>query len=1182
MGWTVEQQAAIDARDCNLLISAAAGSGKTSVLVERIVTRVLDPVHPIDIDSIVVVTFTTAAASEMKDRLLKRLQMEIDKRPNDRHLIRQMALVDHARICTIDSFCSYVLRNYYNVIDLDPAFRIGEEGELKLLQNDVFHALTERYFEEADPDFLNFVDAFSTDKKLTQLYDHVIRLYEYAQSTSWPEKWLLGCLSLYEIQSVEELLAHPLLRDTMQFIRNACRDSLKDLYRAKQIIAECSAVANYEDAIDSYIDKLTKMCGADSITAMRQIAAEPAAAFKSVKENCEEKKIVTEIRDRVKKRIEGFLGQYLAEDEAEILNGLSIVRPYAAVLAKLTLDFSKALMAEKEQLGILSFSDIEHMALRVLRDPQTGNRTEVAKELSSIYEEIYIDEYQDSSFVQEAILTAVSRVEDGAPNIFMVGDVKQSIYRFRQARPEIFNQKYKEYTRYSEGSFVENEKYLIELGQNFRSAENVLTCINDIFFACMHESVGDIEYTDETKLNFGGNVNPSSEISKTEVLMIDSVDKGLTDDAEKAELCAHVIANRILELQKENPGLKLKDIAILLRSVDTKGPQYASVLAAHGIGSVFVASKGYFAAMEIQDVTNYLTIIDNPRQDIPLAGVMRSFFAYFTAEELAKLKFDRRNESLYDCLCEAAEGEDELGVHCRQFLEQLEEYRRINRMLPICELLNALIYRSGFYDYVGLLDAGNLRKANLRLLVDKAEEFEKGSYSGLFRFLKYIEDLKAYKLDQGEAAMNTEQDDAVRIMTIHKSKGLEFPVVFLGDAHSNFSSKDGSASILMSDQVGVVLNQINPKRRTKRIPPVKRMMQHQIDCEAVGEEIRILYVALTRAVNKFIVVGSVSQRQMDLYMQMAGQSYDMNYILENRSYMSMIAPVAMSPRAKGDFVCKIVDNETLLAQIQTEAVLRKSARLADYLQQMQTEEKDLSDVQAVMEYQYPYQMTTMLRSKYSVSDLKHAAMEENENLAGSVVPPSEEKPIPSFMQTGEQLMKANENAGTIYGNAYHKFFELLDYNRCQTAADCAVYLKELVQTGRMQQNAADCIEPSRFEHFLKTDLGKRMGAAALRGELFREQPFIMEVDGSEVAEGAPADEKVLIQGIIDAFFYEGDDVYIVDYKTDHVDSLETLVERYQKQLILYEDAISKVTGKTVKDSFLYSTRLGKAISIHEA
>ena len=1180
MAWTKQQQQAIDARNCNLLVSAAAGSGKTTVLVERIMQKLLDPEHPMDVDSLVIVTFTRAAASEMKEKLVSRLLKETAEHPSDTRLLKQVALVDHAMISTIDSFCAYVVHNYYNTLDLDPSLRPGEKAELDLLAQETFEALQEKYFAEKDPEFRDFANAFAPGKELDELFTYVLSLYRYAQSMPWPEEWLQSCAGLYEISSVEELVQSPLVQDTLSYIHRCCRDALAQNGRILELLDQNPALEKYRGSQSSDRRLLQAMAESESLEQMHQVMQAGFATLETIRGDIENKELVKQLRDEIKDRLRNIDKKYLSESYEEMLESIRRVRPHARMLVRLTQDFSRAYAEAKAERGISEFSDVAHWALQLLlQKDETGKivRTGIAKELAERYSEIYIDEYQDSNYVQEAVLTAISRIEDGTPNIFMVGDVKQSIYRFRLARPELFNDKYIHYQTFTEDSAA-NGFYKIELGHNFRSCENVLHSINDIFYRVMQPEVGGIAYTDECRLNYGGVAQSAVAEDATEVLMVHEAPSDAEKHLSGTELCAHTAAKRIRELKEENPTLGWKDFVILLRSVSSHGPVYVDCLREHEIPAVCESSTGYFDTPELKDVTNYLRIIDNPRQDIPLAGVLRSFYAYFTAEELASVKSDRRRLSLYDCIRERAAEADELGGKCTAFLGQLEDYRQLNRIHPIRELLNALIYSSGYYDYVGLMPGGSIRKANLRLLVEKAEEFEKTSYSGLFYFLKYIEKLKTYDLDSEESEATQETEDAVRIMTIHKSKGLEFPVVLLGNADSAYNSKDTGKAIYQDDHYGVILNEVDTKRHVRRTPVVKNMLARHMNSQMVGEELRVLYVALTRAKSKLVVIGTVGDKNPGQYEWEGSRKPNADYMLEKRNYLALIAPTAYAMENKGRFEVEELGYEKILEYAAQSVATTRTLLFEDYVSRMKEAGKacDTDRIARIMEYRYPHEKVYLLKSKYSVSELKHAAMELLEEEGAAVVPPQEEKPIPYFMGYEDK----STNPGTVYGNAYHKFFELLDYECCTDAAACRDYAATLVEKGKLSAGYAQLLDPHKFETFLQSELGQAMKRAFLRKELFREQPFIMEVSGNEVAEGAPEEEKVLVQGIIDAFFYgEDGKVYLVDYKTDHVENENTLIDRYKKQLVLYEEALSLVTGRTIGGSYLYSVCLGCAIRL---
>lgn len=1175
MAWTTKQQNAIDARDCNLLVSAAAGSGKTAVLIERIIRRVLDENNPIDIDTIVVVTFTHAAAEEMKNRLSLAFENELKKNPGNRYLLKQISLLDNARITTIDSFCTYILKNYYNSIGLEPDFRVADEGELNLIKEDVLQEILEERFNEGTREFLDFVEAFSPGKTINKISDLVFGLYRFSQSNPWPVEWLKECDEIFKTTTIEEYERLPIVVETVNYIKQVCEDCISDCDIMLEYCNEIGGPIEYEPAINSDRDVWVRCHEADSLADMAKVLDMEDESLSRSKADAELRKKIQTIRRKIKARKQKILQKYCCNPQ-EQLEQLINCRAYAKVYIDLVVEFTLKLEEYKRKQNIVDFNDIEHYALNILINRENGKNTytEIANELSQSFNEIYIDEYQDSNTVQEYILNAVSGERFGSPNIFMVGDVKQSIYKFRMAKPELFMHKYDTYIDYGEEGKSPYRK--IELHKNFRSHENVLESINNVFSKIMKKTVGGIDYTEDVRLNAGKEFNDSVD-DKTELLVLDS-NAFKENDLDRHEACAHLAADRIKTLKQENPELKYRDFVVLLRSDKTAGPVYASVLSNHKIPSIYASSTGYFTTYEVVNVLDFLRVIDNPRQEIPLAGLMRSFWAYFDAAELALIKGSKRKTEFYDCVTAYATKDNELGKKCSEFLGMLSSYREKAEILTIRELLSSIIYDTGYYDYVGAMTGGETKKANLDMLVIKAKKFEQTSYSGVFNFLRYIDKLQKYDVDYGVDNTADSADDAVRIMSIHKSKGLEFPVVIIGDFSKKYNLRDASDAIVYDSDFGIAMDYINLDDRTRESTIYKNFISRKIISDGIGEELRILYVAMTRAVNKLIMIGTAATEKAYDKWRLANESgkIENNYLIENPDYLDLVAPVAITDHR---FELKEIGTDSLKCIIESAARenIESVINASEMLDKTNIDEALYDLIKEKLEYVYPFGSILSIKSKYSVSDLKHKAMEESENLEARIELPDRQKAVPRFIREEDEV------TGVFRGNAYHKFFELLDYGRVGNIGELRIQLDEYVADGRMSQEYAELINCNKFLNFVTTELGKNMSQAFNDSHLYREQPFIMQVGADKVNPDYPSDEKVLIQGIIDAFYIKNDKVYIVDYKTDSVPAdtgEEILISRYRTQLELYAEAISKITDMEVADCFIYSVALDKAISIY--
>ncbi len=1175
MAWTKDQKKAIDARNSNLLVSAAAGSGKTAVLVERIINRVTDSDNPIDIDTIVVVTFTKAAAQEMKSRLSKAFEKAIEENPGNLHLLKQISLLDNARISTIDSFCGYILNNYYNSIEIDPSYRVADAGELSLIKEDVFNELLEERLENEDGSLTAFIDAFAPGKGIDNLSQIIQRLYTYSQSNPWPDEWLDECHKIYHVSSEEEYSNLPIVKENLNYVKELCKESARDCI---SLIKECEALAGlegYTEALEDDKEHWERAGQANSIDAISMLLDFKFATLKGAKNaDPDEKKFIQNCRDTLKKRRKSITEKFLF-DTKEQFEQIQKLSAYADICIELAKEFSEKYNQAKKKKNVADFSDIEHYALNILvkRENGVNSYTPVANELAEVFNEIYIDEYQDSNLVQEYILNAVSKERFGSPDTFMVGDVKQSIYKFRMAKPELFMEKYDTYKE--NGPFTK-----IELHKNFRSRAAVLESINEIFKTIMIKTVGGIDYTENVYLNPGmefDNEFPDT----TELLVIDSSNSSETEgiDASASEMCAHVAADRIKRMRLERPELKYKDFVILLRSDKTSGPVYSAILNEHRIPCIYSSTTGYFDSYEISGVMDLLKIIDNPRQEIALAAVMRSYFAYFSAKELAAIKGRKRRTQLYDCVCLYAAKDDETAKKCQQLLDLIKQYREYSIIFTISEIISKIIYDSGYYDYIGAMTGGEARKANLDMLVQKAVEYEKTSYSGLFNFVRYIEKLRKYDVDYGESQTLSEEDDVVRIMSIHKSKGLEFPVVIIGDMGKKFNFRDLTAPLLYDSTYGIGLDCIDIERRVKTTGIYKNMIANKMMSDSIGEEIRILYVAMTRAVDKLIMIGTAYCKTAQKKWQKfeAFKRMETGAVLDCANFIDMVAPVVQYKEADGLFYSKTYQMEDLINIAKTTNAVQNIAKPSDNNAAMPPSEEKYNEIKKIIEFQYPHRNIFSLRSKYSVSDLKHQAMEESELLEARLEAPESDKPIPSFIRQPEQV------SGVFRGNAYHKVFELFEYDKAKDADSIRQMFNCWISEDRISKEYIDLIDVNHFVRFIESDLGQAMKKAYLANTLFREQPFIMEINANEVEEDMPADEKVLVQGIIDAFYFYEEKIYIVDYKTDRIpqnaDGEEILRQRYAKQLVLYCEALSKITQKSVGGCYIYSVALDKKIDL---
>ena len=883
----------------------------------------------------------------------------------------------------------------------------------------------------------------------------------------------------------------------------------------------------------------------------------------------------------------------------EILEQLILVQPSAEALAEVTERFIDAFTERKQDKNLVDFSDLEHFALEILVEEETGKPTETAKEFQNAYEEIMIDEYQDSNYVQETILRAISREVVGQNNLFMVGDVKQSIYRFRLARPELFMEKFDTYET------TDAPCQRIDLHKNFRSRDTVLTFTNDIFYQIMKRNLGGVDYTDEAALYCGADypAGEKEDAFDSEILLTTTqeLEEGTKQQISKQELEAKLIADRIRkmvgkeEVVDEETGefrkVRYGDIVILLRSLSEWADLFAEVLNANGIPAHTVSRTGYFSTLEIRTVLNYLRILDNPRQDIPLAAVLKSPMAGLSDEQLARLRLLAEDKPYHQCVKMFLEAEEELTekestadedmrAKLKRFSETYKKLRRQTMDIPMHELLQKVLKETGYARYASALPAGRQRLANLHMLSEKAIAYEKTSYRGLYHFIRYIDELQKYDVDFGEAELVGENEDAVNIMSIHKSKGLEFPVCFVSGMGKSFNKQDSRSKMILHPNLGVGLDIIEEDRRIKVPAFFKKVIARQTELESLGEELRVLYVAFTRAKEKLIITGYIKDEEMlqqirEIYCGSNRKALNFKERAEAKTFLEWILPAAA---ASGSW--DKVSYVTPWSMLEDEAAHQITEHVS--LRQRVQQAEEVSDtlyekIKEQLSYQYPHPDAIHLVTKYSVSELKHRAMrelaaKEEEDVTPKFLEEVSTPYVPAFMEG-----KAEVNQGALRGTAMHRLMECYDFTKMPDCSDefaenIKKQLTGLVQMGKVSEDMQKLIRIPSVELFLKSQLAPRMKAAAMRDDLFREKPFVM---GNHEME----EEMVLIQGIIDVFWVEEDGIVLLDYKTDRVDSATRLRDMYKEQLDLYAEALERIFRLPVKEKYLYSFRLNQAIEV---
>lgn len=1178
--WTKEQEKVINLRNRSLLVSAAAGSGKTAVLVQRIISMVTDETDPLDIDRLLVVTFTNAAAAEMRERVGAAIENALEQDPYNQHLQRQLTLVHNAQITTIDSFCIRILRDHFHKIDLEPGFRIADEGELKLLREDVCEAVLEDFYQKADPEFLRFADSYSGAKNDLQIKEMILKLYNYAESYPWPKEWLETCVQQYEAANEAELEEKSWIRDFLSYLNVRVEDLITAQEKLLELTQEPDGPYMYEASIADDLRQLENLRKCEHFSQWQ--AAISAIDFKNIgrsgkyEGSVAKKDAVMSGRKRMKDQIDKWKKTIFATMLEVQLERLTQTSKMVRMLVTLTQAFSDRFQEEKQKKNMLDFSDVEHNALRVLVDSETKELTETALEYQQQYREVMIDEYQDSNYVQETLLTAVSGVKNGNENLFMVGDVKQSIYRFRLARPELFMDKYHRF------STEESSQQRIDLHRNFRSRREVVEAVNDIFYPLMEKNLGNVAYDAEAAL-YAGAVYPdyeNADCCKPELLLVPSQESGM----ERREQEAAAVAGRIRELveTQEIPEITYKDIVLLLRSMFGWAETYQKVFEQEGIPLIVASKTGYFSATEVQTVLSLLRVLDNPYQDIPLAAVMKSYFGKFSSEELAQIRSEYPGMPFYQCVEQMLPVSEKIIA----FQEMLQKFRQRIPYTPIHRLLQEILDETGYRNYVAALPAGEQRRANLDMLMEKAVAYEQTSYHGLFHFIRYIDRLMKYDVDYGEAEIVSEQENAVRLMSIHKSKGLEFPVVFVCGMGKQFNEQDLNSNMIFHPEFGIGLKWFDCEKRTKANTLIHQIFAMEAKKENLGEELRVLYVALTRAKEKLILAGTCKLPEEGQYSGFSREEkvpFSTRY--DAKSYWDWVIPVLGMENPDYRYV---IWDEARMQQEEQRKLQDTALEHRTLLEALQNvSETELAQLKETFSWEYAWKEEGAHKQKVSVSELKHRAMEERSesaeqtlNTAQPLFPDEIATPyVPRFVQ------EVKENAGALYGTMVHRFLECLDFAGLPDFADekqGLYFVKQQIDAlcalGRMQEADAKRLNWKQLLGFLQSDTAKRMRAAAEQGALEREKPFVMSVPANLVWEDSRPEEDVLIQGIIDVFWEEADGIVLLDYKTDHVDNAQELVRRYKKQLELYADALSRFSDeKPVKEILIYSFTLAETI-----
>ena len=1201
--WTKEQSQAIHENGSNILVAAAAGSGKTAVLVERIINKIIN--EKIDIDRLLVVTFTNAAAAEMRERVLEAIYKKLDETPENENLQRQITLLNKASICTIDSFCLDVVRNhFYELENISPNFRIADTTEIELLKQEVLEDIFEEKYENQEEDFAELINTYTSYRDDTPLKELISKIYTYIQSNPFPNEWLNEKIEMFHIQDfVQDFSKNPWGEILLKEVEEELIDDISTLKEQAENLERNPDLEKYTKTIFDDIDKLEMLKlnlnswdKAYAIYSNLTFATWPRQKIDSAIKD--QAKLV---RDDIKKKVTKKLNKIFIYNSEDANHDIADMYPVLVNLKHLIFEFGEEFSKRKRNKNIVDFNDIEHLALNILIKDEDGKiePTEVAKNYKEKFVEIAIDEYQDSNMVQEYILTAISK----GNNIFMVGDVKQSIYKFRQAMPDLFLSKYKTYKIKENKKDEDNLK--IQLFKNFRSRENVLDFTNLIFQDIMSENLGEIEYTEEEYLNLGASYEKTSQELETEIDVIDLKEKETIEVEEESQnndeteelseervediqVEARFVANKIKSLVESHfqvfdrkingfRDIQYKDIVILLRSTKVNAPIFEEEIINLGMPVFSESSQEYLDSIEIQTIMSLLKIIDNPIQDIPLVTVLRSHIGNFTDDELVEIRLSDKYDNFYTAMQKARINvSSELKEKIDNFFNHLEKWRKEKEYLALDEFIWKLYSDTHYYTYVGLMPNGDLRQANLKMLFERAKQYETASFKGLYNFIQFIEKLHVGSNDLGAAKLIGENDDVIRIMSIHKSKGLEFPVVFLSATGKQFNLMDLNQNILLHQELGIGVKYIDYERQVQYDTLTKEAIRNKILAETLSEEMRILYVALTRAKEKLYITGLEKDYEKEIEnMKKQVSRYHkvndkINYILvkKYKKYLDWILLVYLYEKENKEklLTLNIWNKQELL-----KSFVKPKEEIVDIKEQLENvtiQKEQFEKINTLLEYTYKYQLSTTIPTMTSVTKIKQMKNEQKDH----------EEEIrfnkPNFMREDKEDVITATQKGTLI----HLCMQRLDETKEYTLEKIQDLIEDLLKRKIITEKEANSINPYKVLEFTKSMIWKVLKNAK---KVYKERPFFINIPAKEIYEEEIEDE-ILVQGIIDLYYINQDnEVILVDYKTDYVakGKENELVKKYISQLELYKKALEESLQRKVDKTYIYSVYLGKEIEI---
>ncbi len=1175
--WTDSQLLAINTVKKNLLVSAGAGAGKTSVLVERIINLISKVEYDIDIDQLVVMTFTKAAAYEMKERIRHALYEKIKQQPDNQYLSRQLLLLNRSTITTIHAFCSEIVKEYYHALDVDPSFSIVDNTKKEQLIKESLDEVFMAEYENNNEQFFALVNKYGTGYDDSKLQDLIILIHKFIMSSPNPIEQLDNYVDYYKVDC-EDFFDHPFGKEIKDITKIYLQDAIEQTKGALSLINE-ELYNGYLKAISSDLDMLKKQLLLLSQNYDDMIESISSISFERLGRNSRDadkniSEIVKKIRDVVKGNIKKIkdLYQNNTYEQQQIFNELY---PMMEQLVKTVKDFYYTYQLKKKKEGLLDYNDLEHFSLQCLENG-------ASKTYQEKFKGILVDEYQDSNLVQEAIINHIKKDD----NLFLVGDVKQSIYRFRNANPQLFMDKYQLFPNVSKGEI--NGK--IELNSNFRSRKEILDMTNFVFSKIMSKKTCDMDYTKDQYLSFSADYY-SKKQSNVEVLISHGKGNVMGQYDTKDTIEAVMIANKIIELTNnkeeiydkttgEVRNIKFSDIVILLRATNKKVNELIEVCKNMGI-PIFADDKlSFFEDEAVARVINFLTILDNPYQDIPLLSIMRSDFFSFTDQELVVMTTENKSDSIYECVLNY-KVENSLKEKIDNFLEKLSLYRHEASIVPLEQLLWRIVTETGFYYVADTQALLNKKQVTVRRLFEIAGQFEKIDGNQLFSFLQYVKEHIEKESDLAGAKIIGERDNVVRIMTIHKSKGLEFPVVFVSHCGKTHNKTDLKNQIILHRQLGFGAEYINYEESYKFPTVLKRLIARSIDRENMAEEMRVLYVAMTRAREKLYITGHVDKLEnacikwLSLGFGENEQLLSGNVLISN-SYLDWIM-ASLTRSSVGEQIALEAGMSLISSQIKKVPVKLKFSFVDEIKEQikpyaaMSTNNKltkSLSNDELTnrFTYEYPYKKESLLPRKISVTEMKkmaqHAFLDDSLSIYyNSLI----EKP--TFLQDDIKVNRANR--GTIV----HNILGAIDYNKVFDED----YLNQCVK----KYSLDDLVIPS-IKRFFNDDIGRRLLKAKT---VYREKSFMLSMKTSDIytldKKDIPPNHHTLVQGVIDLMFVEDDKIVLIDYKTDYVENGHEFekAKEYQVQIDAYAYAIEKLMGKEVKEKIIYLLHNGTAVSL---